>query len=381
MLALMAGVEALAVKKHDRITTVNAELWRFSERAVPKTSGCELLAFGDSLVKYGVFPRVLEHRLGLRGYNLAMPGGRAAGSYFLLRRALAAGARPRAVFIDGEALGNDPAEMVYFWPHLATLPECAELAWTARDATSFAAMSLAKALPTYGSRLEIRHWVVHTLQARHAEDYEPNHIPLFRRNWDKNLGAEGKTALKAEPGTDSRMAQLERENYTPIPWIPDPVNAEYSARFVELAAESGIAVYWLLPPFHPEVEVRRERFGWYKYYVPYLRSLTARYPNLTVVDARRSAYGPELLGDMTHLDADGAIVFTVALADLVGARLAAGPGPQWVNLPRVRPSAVAALAEAFNDDVEDINESIAAFKRWESRLARGDVPANETRRK
>jgi hypothetical protein len=35
---------------------------------------------------------------------------------------------------------------------------------------------------------------------------------------------------------------------------------------------------------------------------------------------------------------------------------------------------VAALAEAFNDDVEDINESIAAFKRWESRMARSDVP-------
>jgi hypothetical protein len=380
MLALMAGVEFVAVKKHDRITTLNIEAWRRPGQSVPKTRECGLLAFGDSLVKYGVFPKVIERRLGLRAYNLAMPGGRAAGSYFLLRRALDAGARPKAVFVDGEALRNDPMVMVYLWPHLATLPECAELAWTARDATAFAQMLLEKALPTYGSRLEIRRWVMHTIKRGNVVDYEPNHLPLFRRNWDRNLGAEGKPRFQDESGTDIRPARLAGENYAPTSWTPDPVNTEYSERFVELAAEHGIAVYWLLPPLHPAVEARRQRLGWYENYLPYLRSLTVRYPNVTVVDARCSNYGPELLGDMTHLDADGAVVFTTAMADLVGERLASGPGSQWVNLPRVCPGAVAALAQAFDDDVEDIGETAAAFSRWQARLAVGGVSSDAKRR-
>ena len=339
MLVLMAGVEVVAVKKHDRITTLNIEAWRRPGQSVPKTRECGFLAFGDSLVKFGVFPKVIERRLGLRAYNLAMPGGRAAASYFLLRRALAAGARPKAVFIDGEALGNDPMVMVYLWPHLATLPECAELAWTARDATALAQMVLEKTLPIYGSRLEIQTWVMHKIKNTPVVDFEPSHLPLFRRNWERNLGAEGKTSYQDESGTDIRPARLVRENYAPTSWTPDPVNADYSERFVELAAEHGIAVYWLLPPLHPAVEAWRQRFGWYENYLPYLRSLTVRYPNVTVVDARHSNYGPELLGDMTHLDADGAIVFTTAIADLVGERLASGPGSQWVNLPQVRPDA------------------------------------------
>ena len=82
--------------------------WKQTVRAIGREArGCEVLCFGDSLVKYGVVPRVLEARLGRRAYNLAVANGQAPTAYFLLRRALEAGARPAAVLIDGELLADD----------------------------------------------------------------------------------------------------------------------------------------------------------------------------------------------------------------------------------------------------------------------------------
>jgi len=60
----------------------------------------DVLCFGDSQMKFGIAPHVVAARTGRPAYNLAIVGGQPPASYFLLRRALEAGARPSAVLFD-----------------------------------------------------------------------------------------------------------------------------------------------------------------------------------------------------------------------------------------------------------------------------------------
>src|SRR5579883_1943148 len=98
MLALVAAVE-YSLARHD-FSVLSLTQWdgRASRQAAEKEAkGCDVLIFGDSLVKLGVLPRVIEERSGLRSYSLAVAGSQPLASYFLLRRALNEGARPSAV--------------------------------------------------------------------------------------------------------------------------------------------------------------------------------------------------------------------------------------------------------------------------------------------
>src|SRR5690349_13984720 len=100
MLALVAAAELLVARGAERLTTPVCWDWIQAGRAARREArGCRVLAFGDSLIKCGVAPAVIEGRLGGRAHNLAVGGGLPPADYFLLRRALAAGARPRAVLI------------------------------------------------------------------------------------------------------------------------------------------------------------------------------------------------------------------------------------------------------------------------------------------
>lgn len=66
--------------------------WRSSAYATGHQAvRAEVLAFGDSLTKFGVQPRVIEAETGLSAYNLAGVGAPPAFSYFLLGRAIRAG--------------------------------------------------------------------------------------------------------------------------------------------------------------------------------------------------------------------------------------------------------------------------------------------------
>src|SRR4051812_42261979 len=102
MIVVVATVELLVHRVEDRHFTTNAALsWAYGGRAADrKAAGRDVLCFGDSMVKFGVAPRVLEDRLGTKAYNLALYAGSPTASYFLLRRALEAGARPSAILVD-----------------------------------------------------------------------------------------------------------------------------------------------------------------------------------------------------------------------------------------------------------------------------------------
>jgi hypothetical protein len=158
----------------------------------------------------------------------------------------------------------------------------------------------------------------------------------------------------------------------------------YVTRFLDRARARTIPVFWLLPPYHPEVERRREAYGYYGQYLAYVRRLADRYPNLTVIDGRHAGYPPGALSDMTHLSRTGAIAYSDAVGRLLRERLAApAAGPRWVNLPRYDAAAARALAAA--SDVEDLVASSraldrAGLERERERSRRGATVARDPRR-
>ncbi len=88
MLALVAAVEWFWVCGNLNLINDQALSWKYASRQVwQKSPGCEILCFGDSMIKMGVLPRVVNQVTGRRTFNLALYGGPAPASYFLLRRA------------------------------------------------------------------------------------------------------------------------------------------------------------------------------------------------------------------------------------------------------------------------------------------------------
>lgn len=368
MLVLVLGAERYVVRHAWKFTPVSASAWQRAGAGVPRATRSDVVAFGDSLIKCGVVPPVVEARAGRPAANLAFPGGVFPAHHALLRRLLRTGARPAAVLVDGELLGQDPFQTARAWAELATPAESLELARAGRDASFLARAVVARALPTYRARDEVRAGVLAALSGKTPDTMFQ--IPVAWRNWRVNGGAYLLAPVDTSRG-DPIRDELVRTNYAPGDWACHPVNAGYATRFLDLAEAHGVAVFWLLPPYHPEVQDRRERSGWYPQYVAYLRGLQARYPRLTVVDGRRAGYPPEALGDMTHLNRVGAVAFSDALGRVLRDALTPGPRrlPRWVDLPRYDGAAAEALASAAG--VEDVDQSNQAIKRRRAAVASG----------
>lgn len=355
MLALVIGVEAGVARNETGLMSASTLLWHQSGRAASgEAAGSEVFCFGDSLVLNGLAPAVIEGRLGKPAYNLAVPRGQAAASLFLLRRVLRGGAQPAAILMDGDALEVDPLEpdLAAAWGALATLPECAELAWNAQDPDAFRALALASAWPTYRRRADIRARVLADLAGTTTP--EAPLIDPLRRNLARNRGAYVFPTPGAPVTPDPWPARM--AHYRPAGWAAHPLNAGFLVQFLDLTAARKIPVFWLLPPVHPEFQARRDRFGRDAAYAGFVRRLERRYPHLVVIDARHSGYGTPVVYDMMHLNRRGAVAYSDAVARLVGARLAAPGGPRWVDLPAFRDGADAAA-------VEDLAASGEALRR------------------
>ncbi len=356
MLALVLAVE-LHVSEHDReYTTLWAQNWKWSQEASSREAArSEILCLGDSLVLHGVLPRVLESHLHRRAYNLALFKGQAASTYVLLRRALAAGTKPSAILIDGELLEDDPMELTRLWPELLSLRECGELAVTARSPSFFALLAVSKLLPSCKSRWEIRANVSAALAGMPVEDRTK--IRPRRRNSELNRGAQVLPVSPDSENDDSRDAAIAQ--YTPPPWNGHRLNRIYIDRLLALAASRDVPVYWLLPPYHPGIQARRETGGWDGSYMEYVASLQARYANLTVIDGRHAGYTPRVMADMTHLNRLGAVAFTTSIAGVLGPRLdnpAPAAAPRWVAIPAYHEPADASA-------IEDVIASATALRQ------------------
>ena len=362
MIALVVAAERFVDRGALDFLDVDDWAYRQTARAAAGEAGrCDVLCFGDSLMKLGVVPRAVGDRSGRRVYNLAVSGGQAPASYALLRRAIGAGARPAAVVVDFAPmlLRVGPRHNLSRWASLLGPAEAAELAWSARDADLFATVALGRVLPSFRSRVGVRTNLMGALAGRDASHRWGNSV--FFRNWRANDGAQLAPASPAMRDLDGAKVDAFRAAFYPQ-WVCDPANEEAIGKFLALAAGQGVRVYWVLTPIWPALNDRLARDGQGAAHEAFARSWQSRFPDhLTVVDGRGVVSDPAGFYDMNHLSIAGAYAFSLALGDVLRHTLpgaAGGPDSspsRWVALPacRLRP---------VPEGVEDLRRSLVAVQ-------------------
>lgn len=332
MFALIALVEAVVGRYPVAFSDYMACSWRFAAEAARGTGArAEVLGLGDSMLKLGVQPPVLERRLGRPSYNLAIYGGQAPSTYFLLRRVIESGGRPKVVIVNfhSNLLSASPTLSAPYWNELISARDGLELAYGTRSPNLVTRTALARLLPTFNGREEIRAAILASAGVKDNEELEARRS--HQRNWQANHGGHANdSAYHAGESIDVNPAR-------PGKWSPRTLHVGYVRRFLDLAQSRGIMVVWLIPPTHADWQLRRERLRVDELYTRFIRQMTTARPNVMVVDGRHAGYPQEAMVDSTHLGARGGTEVTEALADILAPRLAGVTGlPNWVDLPRYR---------------------------------------------
>jgi hypothetical protein len=331
MLGLVAACERFcAAHELDYSAPIPAS-WRVAARAARGAMGDQqVICFGDSQVKKGLLPGILGERLGWSVFNLALTGGQPPSSYYLFQRILAAGKRPEALVIDvyPGLLASDPRINNRQWTELLTLAETLELAWQSGDGNLFGFVALARVFPSLKTRNEIRTAIRKTLWAQRNDTRKE--ILAKQRDWWHERGAE-----PADTNAQFVDAAPLLEPLAPgRRWKPKQVNVRYLRKFLALAAEQEIPVFWLLHGLSPAWQARREALKLEEPYENVVRALQSEFPNLVVVDARHAEFDATLFADPVHLNRKGALLLSTRLANvLLFYPNLATERPGWVMLP------------------------------------------------
>jgi hypothetical protein len=365
MLALVTLVEVF-VSRHHLLLMDSLDLdWQTTSRlARQRASKCDILCFGDSMIKFGIAPRVLDASLDRPSYNLALLDGKPAASYYLFRRALAAGARPAAVLVDfqPEMIAQPAAHLLQNpkWNALMLEPdEALDMAWNYRDPSFFAQLMVARCLPTVRSRNQIHKNLRAALKGRSSPTRETN--GPIRRNWQQNHGG---ILLARHPSYDGDVPDAMIGSLFYPDWQNEPTNTRYVERFLALASDARIPVFWLFPPNAPKVVTLRTENGIFGRYDTFVRGVQKRFDNVTVIDARRSGYMNSVFVDPIHLDRQGAAALSAAVASVIKTTLTPGAAnSRWVTLPDYHEPRVGV-------GLEDVEQSKMALKLEETRVRR-----------
>lgn len=353
-LGLVVACEWTIARGWMNVSGVPPAMFRFAGHAAQEQApGAEILCLGDSLVKFGLVPEVLEASLNRSAYNLAVMGGQPPSSYFLLRRALKAGSRPRAVVVNFKAncLAATPWINYHQWASLGSLTDCLDLAWESPNASLCGTMLADWLLPSYQARYQIRSGFLAALAGRKTSTRED--IQTHWRNWVANKGAQ---VMPKNPEGRVNPAFLFKEVYYPEHWWCDPVNARYMRRFLKLARKEGIPVFWLLAPIQPAVQTKREQVGLDERYMKIVRHALRDFPNLVVIDGRHAGYRPEVFVDYSHLDHEGAGALSTGVASILNEYLSGGGNSEnrMVALPPYQDS-------EKSRSLEDVSQSRLAL--------------------
>jgi hypothetical protein len=347
MLLLIVAVER-AIDASDLDTAGGATLaWRIGKRAAQTDAvRAEILCLGDSLVKHGVQPKLIEAKTGRPGLNLALPSAQPPATYFMLRQAQDAGARPRVVIVDfaHDMLAGGPRYSDRNWPELAGFRDAAGLALTARDADLFANWLVAYVSPSVRSRFEIRQSIAALLRGEEAP-HRPSNRALAR-NWAMNDGGH------LESGNRGNAAILSADDARRLfadRWWCHTVNRAYARGVFQLATARGARVLWLMPPVAPALQARREASGADDKFTQFAQAMQIEFPSIVVVDARKSRYSADEFVDPIHLNRRGAEALSEDLAEIIKSRYEQAPNERWIPLPTFRERLVALPLEEFKD--------------------------------
>lgn len=357
MLALSACVEfGIARRELDWMTADDWD-WRATKRAADSaTSTPEILVFGDSQIKLGVLPDLVEQTSGRKTLGLAVVGGHVAGSYYLARRAFDAGAKPKAIVIDflPHFLEASPFEFVRPWEELLGPADGLDMAIRYRDAEFAARTFTRRLLPSIRYRTVLRAGFLAALDGKFTpKSWET--APIWR-NLRVNRGGMVVPVVPAYKG------QFDPKNPVLFPerWQGDAVNVDYARRLLSLAKAKGARVYWLFPPIVPEAQRQRDRLAIEARWDRFVKRFLDEFDNLVVLDARRSGYGDSAFWDPIHLTRSGSATLSIDAAQAID-RVERGMKPaegRRISLPRYRPV-------GKERSLEDIEQSRMAIQKRE----------------
>jgi hypothetical protein len=361
MLGLIVAIEGVVSRGWLDLTDPVSLSWRFSAEAAHRDApGREVLCLGDSLVKHGLVPSVIARESGLSAANLAAARCPTLMTYFLFRRALEAGAHPPAIVFNSKpaVLIGSPDYNARYWQEVLSWREGLELAGIGGRAQLLTTTLLGRLLPSLRWRPEVRSSVLSAFRGQTDRLHEVNRI--LWRNWTVNEGANVASLHSQYRG---ELPSDVEATLHPSAFHVNKANLRGIERLLHLAAERGIRVFWLLPPLSPALQSRREASGSEAKFERFVRSSQARYPRVvTVLDARRSAYPPEMFVDATHLGGRGAIALSRVVARAVRAELShkdRAPARGWIALEGPHPEPAGDLELAL----EDLDRSRVVLER------------------
>ncbi len=336
MVVLVVAIESIVGANRLEFSDPVSWNWRLSaEDARKRAPGASILCVGDSLIKHSLIPSIIKERTGRDTYNLGLARGPAPATYFLLKRAIDAGARPDAVVLDFKpgVLVGSPRYNLRYWHEILTPSECLDLARVDGGGSLLTGIAVGRLLPSYRSRHEIR-GAIHA-----ALGGEANPLRLINqfceRNWRIHQGANVAAHNPAFQGT---ITPDQQKTLLWHLWYCHKANRTYVRRILELTAKRGISTYWLLPPIAPALQEKREQSGAEEGYLKFVRSFQESFPHLKVVDGRHAGYSHNVFVDSSHLDGRGATTVSTDVAEILRQDLGgAAPNQRWVALPSYRP--------------------------------------------
>lgn len=298
-----------------------------------EASKSSIVCLGDSLVKLGVSPLVVQQYSKEPVFNLAIIGSRPASTYFLLRRLLDSGQQPKALLIDYEPriLKEKPTQAIHESAELFDLRDCIDLAMNVRDYGYSTELLSSLLVPSYRPK----HSIVDALKRLIVSKPEskPYEIAAYFRNWQKNRGQSLMSPQGAGNAWANNALAWREIIRSKDAWSCDPVNALYVARLLNLADSKGIMVYWLITPTHPKLQQELELAGIDGAYAQLAKSFQARNPNLIVVDARHCGYDEHKFMDGSHLNRHGSEAYSAALGRLLASNKEQPIcGKRWIKL-------------------------------------------------
>ena len=350
MVIVVITAEASARSNLDQISDWLSFNWRYAAESVAGPAAkADVVLLGDSLIKGGVLPSVIEPRLGTSVYNLSIQGGTAPTSYFLLKRLVESGSRPRLVVVDfhPNLLAVAPRS-TETWGDLLTLRESADLLWNSGDLPLFARTSLLRAFPSYRHRSQTRAAILAALRGQvvHAKRYND----LLRQAYERSGAALLLPIQDQVRGPESASNAGQHRSA----WKPHRCNATYVRRLLQLAEDNGITVAWLLPPTSPEWLARRRAMNAEAPHEAYVRAMSEKFPSIVVIDGRDAEYPSTAFKDLTHLHVGGASELSLGLAAILPRFLRVdgsreSESPRWLKLPRYQGQPLDPGLEVFDE--------------------------------
>lgn len=365
MLVLIGVVEGYVASHDVDFSLAGPSNWRYGAwSASRETKGIKLLALGTSLVKHGLQARVVERETGRSTLNLAVFSGQMSSSYYLLKRTIDSRSTPGAILIDCQdgpvprPLRDQRPEGVEAnlrcWPEMLGIADLLDLSVAANDASLFGELALARLLPSYRARYEIRSDILAALRGQVGSSRSL--ILTFRRNWFANRGTHVVARDSVPPPAPAEPSgPVPRADFSTSRWVRNKLSLDYTERLLDLAAAHQIKVFWLIPPVGPVAQSERDREGIDEYFTRVARWAQSRSPDLVVLDARRSGYPRSAFVDKVHLNREGGGRYSLDVGAAIRQTFASGRGaPRWVDLPDYR---------TLDRDlpVEDFTESMFAL--------------------